>query len=97
MLAEVLTAGVGCVYVVWWKVVYERNRTGFEDSKDLQPAMGSLVAGRYRVRSFLGSAVFSTAIECQDLLVPNKDEVGREGGPPQGGQQGTGDQQPHQQ
>lgn len=51
------------------QVIYEKNRTGFEDSKDFQPSMDSLVAGRYHVRNFLGSAVFSTAIECRDITV----------------------------
>jgi len=49
------------------QVVFEKNRTGFEESKDFVPGVNSIVAGRYQVQDFLGTAVFSTAIQCLDL------------------------------
>lgn len=49
------------------QVVFERNRTGFEESKDFTPAVDTIIAGRYQVQDYLGTAVFSTAIQCLDL------------------------------
>ena len=49
------------------RVVYQAGRTGFAESKDLEPAPGSTIAGRYLVREFLGAAAFSTAMACTDL------------------------------
>ena len=51
------------------------TQTGFEEHKDMVPVIGSVLAGRYRVRDLLGQAVFSTAVECVDL-----ESVGKEGG-----------------
>lgn len=31
------------------------------------PPPGTLIAGRYRVQDYLGTAVFSTAVECIDV------------------------------
>eukprot|EP01138_Halocafeteria_seosinensis_P002593 gb/GECG01002651.1/.p1 GENE.gb/GECG01002651.1/~~gb/GECG01002651.1/.p1 ORF type:complete len:543 (+),score=58.25 gb/GECG01002651.1/:1-1629(+) len=53
-------------------VVYEAGRTGFQDTKDFHPPRGSVVAGRYRVSDFLGSAAFSIALACRDLLTDSK-------------------------
>jgi serine/threonine protein kinase len=50
------------------KVVYDREKTGFEESKEFQIVINSVVAGRYQVMEFLGSAAFSKAIQCTDLL-----------------------------
>lgn len=49
------------------KVVYNRERTGFEEVKEFQIVIGSVVAGRYQVVEFLGEAAFSKAIQCVDL------------------------------
>eukprot|EP01012_Entosiphon_sulcatum_P008707 TRINITY_DN14776_c0_g1_i1.p1 TRINITY_DN14776_c0_g1~~TRINITY_DN14776_c0_g1_i1.p1 ORF type:complete len:738 (+),score=176.32 TRINITY_DN14776_c0_g1_i1:83-2296(+) len=49
------------------KVVYQANRTGFEEHKDFPIRMHSIIAGRYQVLEFLGSAAFSRAIQCVDL------------------------------
>jgi len=48
------------------KVVYDREKTGFEESKDFPIVPNTLVAGRYRVVEYLGSAAFSKAIQCVD-------------------------------
>ena len=49
------------------KVVHERGRTGFEEHKDFQIRLHSLIAARYQVKEFLGSAAFSKAVQCLDL------------------------------
>lgn len=40
-----------------------RCRTGFEETKDFPIRMNDLIAGRYQVMDFLGSAAFSRAIQ----------------------------------
>lgn len=50
------------------RVVYEAGRTGFEEAKDFQAPLGSVIAGRYQVRDYLGSAAFSSALSCTDLV-----------------------------
>jgi len=49
------------------KVVSERGRTGFEEHKDFPIRLHSLIAARYQVKEFLGSAAFSKAVQCLDL------------------------------
>ena len=49
------------------RVVYERDRTGFEESKEFVIRMGEIIAARYQVVEYLGSAAFSRAIQCLDL------------------------------
>ena len=49
------------------KVVYEKFRTGFEDSKDYPIRINSVIAGRYQILEYLGSAAFSSAVQCLDL------------------------------
>ena len=49
------------------KVVHERGRTGFEEHKDFPIRLHSLIAARYQVKEFLGSAAFSKAVQCLDL------------------------------
>eukprot|EP00931_Biecheleriopsis_adriatica_P114703 TRINITY_DN90617_c0_g1_i1.p1 TRINITY_DN90617_c0_g1~~TRINITY_DN90617_c0_g1_i1.p1 ORF type:complete len:833 (+),score=207.59 TRINITY_DN90617_c0_g1_i1:78-2576(+) len=49
------------------RVVHERDRTGFEESKDFPIRINSIVAARYQVLEYLGSAAFSRAVQCLDL------------------------------
>jgi len=49
------------------RVIFEPNRTGFEEHKEFQAEPGTVVAGRYRVEDYLGQAAFSTAIQCLDM------------------------------
>ena len=44
-------------------VIMDRERTGFEESKDFKIIINSLIAARYQVLEYLGSAVFSKAIK----------------------------------
>jgi len=58
-----------CIYDTFnLKVIYDREKTGFEESKDFQIVIGSIIAGRYQVVEYLGSAAFSKAIQCLDLV-----------------------------
>ncbi|GBF94468.1 hypothetical protein Rsub_07002 [Raphidocelis subcapitata] len=49
------------------RVVHRRRRTGFEDSKEFPIRRNDLVAGRYQVMDFLGSAAFSQAVQALDV------------------------------
>merc|ERR1719375_1495506 len=49
------------------RVVFERDRTGFEESKEFPIQQGSIIAARYQVLNYLGSAAFSRAVHCLDL------------------------------
>jgi serine/threonine protein kinase len=49
------------------RVIYERGRTGFEDDKEFPIAVGTVIAGRYKVTEFLGEAAFSRAVQAIDL------------------------------
>jgi serine/threonine protein kinase len=49
------------------RIIYEAGRTGFEDVKDFPIPAGAIIAGRYQVTEYLGSAAFSRAVQCTDL------------------------------
>ncbi|KAJ6802604.1 uncharacterized protein M6B38_191855 [Iris pallida] len=49
------------------KIVHRKNRTGFEEDKNFDVVLNSVIAGRYHVTEYLGSAVFSKAIQAHDL------------------------------
>merc|ERR1712072_412579 len=49
------------------KVVFERDKTGFEESKEFPIHMNTVVAARYQILEYLGSAAFSRAVQCLDL------------------------------
>ena len=53
------------------RVIYDRERTGFEETKEFPIVIGSIIAGRYRIVEYLGSAAFSKAIQCLDLRTGN--------------------------
>ena len=42
-------------------------RTGFEEAKEFPVMLNSVIAGRYHVTEYLGSAAFSKAIQAHDL------------------------------
>ena len=44
------------------RVVFDREKTGFEETKDFPIVVNSIIAGRYQVVEYLGSAAFSKAI-----------------------------------
>jgi hypothetical protein len=47
-------------------MVYQRKHTGFEETRDFPIRKGDIVAGRYEIYHFLGSAAFSRAVQCLD-------------------------------
>ncbi|XP_038679865.1 uncharacterized protein LOC119981004 [Tripterygium wilfordii] len=49
------------------KIVHRKNRTGFEEDKTFHVVLNSVIAGRYHVTEYLGSAAFSKAIQAHDL------------------------------
>eukprot|EP00418_Pyrodinium_bahamense_P077087 CAMPEP_0179072092 /NCGR_PEP_ID=MMETSP0796-20121207/31875_1 /TAXON_ID=73915 /ORGANISM="Pyrodinium bahamense, Strain pbaha01" /LENGTH=691 /DNA_ID=CAMNT_0020769239 /DNA_START=83 /DNA_END=2158 /DNA_ORIENTATION=- len=49
------------------RVVFERDKTGFEESKEFVINMNAVVAARYQILEYLGSAAFSRAVQCLDL------------------------------
>jgi hypothetical protein len=49
------------------KVIYDREKTGFEEDKDFTIVINEVLAGRYQIVSMLGQAQFSKAIEVKDL------------------------------
>ncbi|XP_010416160.1 PREDICTED: uncharacterized protein LOC104702043 isoform X2 [Camelina sativa] len=49
------------------KIVHRKNKTGFEEEKNFHVVLNSVIAGRYHVTEYLGSAAFSKAIQAHDL------------------------------
>eukprot|EP00759_Apiculatamorpha_spiralis_P020045 PhF_6_TR25620/c0_g1_i1/m.35977 len=49
------------------KIIYEVGHTGFEENKDFPIVINSLIANRYQVMEYIGSAAFSRAVQCLDL------------------------------
>lgn len=54
------------------KYIFDENRTGFEETKDFPIVINSIIAGRYQILNYLGSAAFSDAIECLDLITQQR-------------------------
>lgn len=58
-------------------MIFDRERTGFEETKDFPIIINSIIAGRYQVLEFLGQAAFSKAIhviyynKCLDIINNN--------------------------
>ncbi|KAK4403394.1 Serine/threonine-protein kinase ppk15 [Sesamum angolense] len=49
------------------RIIHRKNRTGFEENRDFPVVMNSIIAGRYYVTEFLGSAAFSKVVQAHDL------------------------------
>ncbi|CAN6359796.1 unnamed protein product [Urochloa humidicola] len=50
------------------KIFHRKNRTGFEENKEFPIIVDSVIAGRYRVTEYLGSAAFSKSLDEIKLL-----------------------------
>eukprot|EP00658_Telonema_sp_P-2_P019562 TRINITY_DN17723_c0_g1_i2.p1 TRINITY_DN17723_c0_g1~~TRINITY_DN17723_c0_g1_i2.p1 ORF type:complete len:643 (+),score=169.74 TRINITY_DN17723_c0_g1_i2:160-2088(+) len=50
------------------KIIYNPNKTGFEESADFPIKTGTVIAGRYQILDYIGSAAFSHAVQCSDLV-----------------------------
>eukprot|EP00028_Trichosphaerium_sp_Am-I-7-wt_P007600 CAMPEP_0168536144 /NCGR_PEP_ID=MMETSP0405-20121227/19306_1 /TAXON_ID=498012 /ORGANISM="Trichosphaerium sp, Strain Am-I-7 wt" /LENGTH=648 /DNA_ID=CAMNT_0008563957 /DNA_START=13 /DNA_END=1959 /DNA_ORIENTATION=+ len=48
------------------KVVYQKKKTGFEETRDFPIRTHDYIGGRYEIISFLGAAAFSRAVKCLD-------------------------------
>ena len=53
------------------KVIYDRERTGFEETKEFPIVINQVVGGRYQILQYLGSAAFSKAVQAIDLTTGN--------------------------
>ncbi|KAF8022142.1 hypothetical protein BT93_G2325 [Corymbia citriodora subsp. variegata] len=51
------------------RIVHRKNRTGFEENKDLPIVLNTVIAGRYYVTEYLGSAAFSKVVQAHDLYM----------------------------
>jgi serine/threonine protein kinase len=49
-------------------IIFESGKTGFESTKEFDSSNGVLVAGRYRISGYLGSAAFSRAVKALDEI-----------------------------
>ncbi|OQU87796.1 hypothetical protein SORBI_3003G345200 [Sorghum bicolor] len=49
------------------RIIHRKNRTGFEENKDFPIVLNSVVAGRYYITEYLGSAAFSKVVQAHDL------------------------------
>lgn len=49
------------------KIIHRKNRTGFEENKELPIVLNTVIAGRYYVTEYLGSAAFSRVVQAHDL------------------------------
>jgi len=50
------------------KIMHIKKRTGFEETKDYPIKLNGIIAGRYQIQEYLGSAAFSKAVQCLDLF-----------------------------
>lgn len=50
-----------------FELMFWLYRTGFEEDKNFHVVLNSVIAGRYHVTEYLGSAAFSKAIQAHDL------------------------------
>jgi len=49
------------------KVIYNPSKTGFEESAEYPMKTNQVIAGRYQILDYIGSAAFSHAVQCLDL------------------------------
>jgi hypothetical protein len=50
------------------RIIYEPRRTGYEPTPNFPVEADALIAGRYQILAMLGSAAFSDALECYDIV-----------------------------
>ncbi|KAL9302279.1 putative protein kinase CMGC-DYRK-PRP4 family [Arabidopsis thaliana] len=49
------------------RIIHWKNRTGFEENKDLPIVINTVIGGRYYITEYIGSAAFSKVVQAQDL------------------------------
>lgn len=52
----------------YMQVIYNPNKTGFEESAEFPIKTNTVIAGRYQILDYIGSAAFSHAVQCTDLV-----------------------------
>lgn len=59
----------GVIYdTVTLQVIFDREKTGYEERRELEVEAGELLGGRYRVESVLGSGVFAKVLKVFDTI-----------------------------
>ncbi|GAB2211021.1 hypothetical protein Droror1_Dr00016312 [Drosera rotundifolia] len=53
--------------VFYLRIIHRKNRTGFEENKDFPIFINTLIAGRYLITEYLGSATFSKVVQAHDI------------------------------
>jgi len=53
------------------KIIYDPNKTGFEESAEFPIKTNTVIAGRYQILDYIGSAAFSHAVQATDLITGN--------------------------
>lgn len=48
------------------QIIHQPEKTGFEETRDFPIRKHDIVAGRYEILDYLGSAAFSRAVQCLD-------------------------------
>ena len=56
------------------KVIFNPYKTGFEESKNFNAPIGTIIAGRYEVCDFIGTAAFSSALQCLDVTAQDGED-----------------------
>ncbi|BFG22846.1 hypothetical protein CerSpe_091200 [Prunus speciosa] len=49
------------------RIIHRKNRTGFEENKDFPIVLKTVIASRYYITEYLGSAAFSKVVQAHDL------------------------------
>ncbi|XP_019433599.1 PREDICTED: dual specificity tyrosine-phosphorylation-regulated kinase 2-like isoform X2 [Lupinus angustifolius] len=49
------------------RIIHRKNRTGYEENKEMPIVLNTIIAGRYYVTEYLGSAAFSRVVQAYDL------------------------------
>ena len=55
------------------KVIYDREKIGYEEVKNIDPKKGDIIAGRYQIQKVLGKGVFAKVIKAKDLSSENQE------------------------
>ena len=53
------------------KVIFNREKIGYEAIKNLDLKKGDIIAARYQIEKILGSGVFAKVIKAKDLCSDN--------------------------
>lgn len=57
------------------KIIYNREKTGYEDTKDYPIAINEVIAGRYQILEVLGAGAFATVLKVLDLMSEGRQKL----------------------